>query len=87
VIVTGAVEGCVMCDRAQLRAADVYIENEWCVYASSRDPRDPADVLSGSGIIAPKAHRASPFDFTAEEWAGARLLDPCPAGRTSTPRS
>jgi diadenosine tetraphosphate (Ap4A) HIT family hydrolase len=46
----------------------VYFENEFCVYASTRDPRDPPDVLPGSGIVIPIAHRASPFDFTAEEW-------------------
>lgn len=50
------------------------MENEWCVYASSRDPRDPPDVLPGSGIIVPKAHRASPFDLTPEEWAATHDL-------------
>ncbi len=67
-------DDCVFCDRAPLRAAEVYFENDWCVYASSRDPRDPPDVLPGSGIIVPKAHRASPFDLTAEEWAATREL-------------
>jgi histidine triad (HIT) family protein len=65
---------CFFCERAELRAADVYLEDEWCVYASSRDPRDPSDVLPGTGIIVPKAHRASPFDLTAEEWAATREL-------------
>jgi diadenosine tetraphosphate (Ap4A) HIT family hydrolase len=66
---------CVFCDLTQFRAADVYIENDWCVYASSRDPRDPPpDVLPGSGVIVPKAHRASPFDLTAEEWAATHDL-------------
>lgn len=63
-----------MCDRGPLRAADVYIENEWCVYASSRDPRDPPDVLPGSGIVVSEAHRASPFDLTPEEWAARHDL-------------
>jgi diadenosine tetraphosphate (Ap4A) HIT family hydrolase len=65
---------CVFCERAALREADVYIENEWCVYASSRDPTDPPDVLPGSGIVVPKAHRPSPFDFTPEEWAATHDL-------------
>lgn len=65
---------CVFCDRTPLREADIYIENEWCVYASSRDPRDPPQVLPGSGIIVPKAHRASPFDLTAAEWTAIREL-------------
>ena len=59
---------CVFCSLANLRRADVYFENAFCVYASTRDPRDPPDVLPGSGIVVPIAHRASPFDFTAEEW-------------------
>jgi histidine triad (HIT) family protein len=63
--------GCVFCDREALRAdADVYFENDWFVYASTRDPRDPPDVLPGSGVAVPVAHKASPFDFTAEEWVG-----------------
>jgi diadenosine tetraphosphate (Ap4A) HIT family hydrolase len=58
-----------MCDRNFLRsAAEVYFENSRCAYASTRDPRDPADVLPGCGIAIPIAHRASPFDFTPEEW-------------------
>ena len=63
------VDECVFCDLNQLRAADVYIENSLCVYASTRDPRDPPDVLPGCGVIIPIAHKPSPFDFTDEEWA------------------
>jgi histidine triad (HIT) family protein len=67
--------GCVFCNRDGLRAAaEVYIENEHCVYASTRDPRDPPDVLPGSGVIVPVAHKASPFDFSPEEWAGVHGL-------------
>ncbi|HYZ19778.1 MAG TPA: HIT family protein [Gaiellaceae bacterium] len=65
---------CVFCDLTQFRAADVFFENAYCVYASTRDPRDPPDVLPGCGVIIPIAHRASPFDFTAEEWAATRDL-------------
>ena len=65
---------CVFCDRAPLREAEIYIENEWCVYASSHDPTDPPGVLPGSGIIVPKAHRASPFDLTPQEWSATREL-------------
>jgi diadenosine tetraphosphate (Ap4A) HIT family hydrolase len=62
-------EYCVMCDREFLRgAADVYLENEYFVYASSRDPSTPPDVLPGSGLAVPVAHRTSPFDFTPDEW-------------------
>jgi len=60
---------CVMCDRAAPRAAsDVTFENEYFVYASSRDPATPPDMLPGSGVAVPVAHLASPFDFASEEW-------------------
>jgi diadenosine tetraphosphate (Ap4A) HIT family hydrolase len=65
---------CVFCDLDRLRAAEVCIENALCVYASTRDPRDPSDVLPGCGVIVPKQHRPSPFDFTAAEWAATHDL-------------
>jgi histidine triad (HIT) family protein len=67
-------DDCGFCDRSPLRKAEVYIENEYCVYASTRDPRDPPDVLPGCGIIVPIAHRATPFDFTPDEWAATHEL-------------
>jgi diadenosine tetraphosphate (Ap4A) HIT family hydrolase len=69
------VSDCVFCDRDFLRGeAEVYLENEHCVYAATRDPRDPADVLPGSGVIVTIAHKASPFDFSVEEWAATHDL-------------
>jgi diadenosine tetraphosphate (Ap4A) HIT family hydrolase len=65
---------CVFCDLTYLRAAELCIENAFCLYAATRDPRDPPDVLPGSGVIVPLAHRASPFDFTDEEWAATHEL-------------
>jgi len=65
---------CVFCDLSRFRAAEVCIENDFCLYASTRDPRDPPDVLPGCGVVIPIAHRASPFDFTAEEWAATHEL-------------
>jgi diadenosine tetraphosphate (Ap4A) HIT family hydrolase len=65
---------CVFCDLRQFRAAEVCIENEHCLYASTRDPRDPADVLPGCGVIIPIAHRTSPFELTPEEWAATQEL-------------
>jgi diadenosine tetraphosphate (Ap4A) HIT family hydrolase len=64
----------VFCDLDTLRRAEVYIANAFCVYASTRDPRDPPDVLPGCGIIVPIAHRPSPFDFTPDEWAATQEL-------------
>jgi histidine triad (HIT) family protein len=65
---------CVFCDLTQFRAADLCIEDDFCLYATTRDPRDPPDVLPGCGVIIPIAHRPSPFDFTAEEWAATHEL-------------
>jgi hypothetical protein len=65
---------CVFCDLTQFRTADVCIENDFCLYASTRDPRDPPDVLPGCGVIIPLAHRQSPFDFTPQEWAATHDL-------------
>lgn len=65
---------CIFCDLARFRAAEVCIENDYCLYASTRDPRDPPDVLPGCGVIIPIAHRLSPFDFTAEEWQATHDL-------------
>jgi histidine triad (HIT) family protein len=59
---------CVFCDRDRLRGAEVFFENEYCMYSSSRDPRDAPDVLPGCGVIVPIAHKSSPFDFIREEW-------------------
>jgi len=68
-------DACVFCDRELLRSeAEVYLENEHCVYASTRDPRDPPDILPGCGVIVPIEHRGSPFDFTAEQWAATHEL-------------
>jgi histidine triad (HIT) family protein len=69
-----AEDACVFCDLAQFREADVCFENALCLYASTRDPRDPPDVLPGCGVIIPIAHRPSPFDFTDEEWMATHEL-------------
>ena len=37
------------------------------VHSVAIDTRD--EVLVGSAMIIPRAHRETPFDFTAEEWA------------------
>jgi len=67
-------DGCDFCDLTQFRAADICFENAHCLYASTHDPADPSGVLPGSGVIIPIAHRETPFDFTAEEWAATHEL-------------
>jgi histidine triad (HIT) family protein len=39
------------------------LRNELCFFA-----RSGSDVLEGSGIIVPYAHRPTVFDLTSEEW-------------------
>jgi diadenosine tetraphosphate (Ap4A) HIT family hydrolase len=61
-------------------ASEVYLETRWCVLVATRDPairaraKIAADVLPGSGVIIPIAHRRSPFDLTPEEWNDTREL-------------
>lgn len=68
------------CDLSWMRSADVFLENRWCVFVASDDAeirtraRLQPDVLPGSGIIIPIAHRASPFELTVEEWSATREL-------------
>lgn len=65
---------CHFCDLDAFRSAEVCIENDHCMYASSHDPRTDPDILPGSGIILPRAHRETPFDFTVEEWSATHEL-------------
>jgi diadenosine tetraphosphate (Ap4A) HIT family hydrolase len=68
------------CDLSWMRSADIFIENEFCVFISSEDAaiRTRAGlfpgVLPGSGVIVPIVHRTSPFDLTPEEWSATREL-------------
>ncbi len=53
-------EGCVFCDHGRLCEADLYFENDFCIYASTRDPRDPPDVVPGCGGIVRKSTELLP---------------------------
>jgi histidine triad (HIT) family protein len=65
---------CAFCDPELFRSAEVCVENDLCIYGSTRDPRDSPDVLPGCGIIVPRAHRISPFELTTQEWAATHAL-------------
>lgn len=47
----------------------IILENEHCLFLQA-----PQEVLIGSGIILPKAHRETVFDLTEEEWASTFSL-------------
>jgi len=63
---------CDFCDIETLRDAEVFLENESCVYAANGF--STPDVLPGSGIIVPREHRQSPFELTETEWTCTRML-------------
>ena len=58
-------EGCVFCDHDRLREADLYFENDFCIYSSTRDPRDPPDVIPGCAL---PHERAAPADRVGESF-------------------
>jgi diadenosine tetraphosphate (Ap4A) HIT family hydrolase len=64
---------CGFCDQERFRSADIYIENDLCIFFAPFDPKLRAeaklhpDVLPGSGAVIPIAHRAGPFELTSAE--------------------
>ena len=54
--------GCPFCPPV-LNVRQVILENAHCLFL-----RQPEEVLLGSGIIIPRAHRETVFDLTAQEW-------------------
>jgi histidine triad (HIT) family protein len=63
---------CEFCGIESFANAGLLIEDEHCFYAGF-GPVDP-DVLPGSGIVVPRAHRESPFELTAAEWTATHSL-------------
>jgi diadenosine tetraphosphate (Ap4A) HIT family hydrolase len=53
---------CAFCDPG-LRRREMQIENEYCIFLQHHQ-----EVLIGSGIIIPKAHRRTVFDQNENEW-------------------
>jgi hypothetical protein len=75
-------DGCHFCDQqARFRKADLYIENDFCIFFAALGNAElraeaglPPEVLPGSGTVIPIAHRTSPIDLTADEWAATHDL-------------
>lgn len=63
---------CEFCDVELFHAAGVFIESELSFFAANS--AGARQVLPGSGIICPRAHRESPFELTAEEWADTQAM-------------
>jgi diadenosine tetraphosphate (Ap4A) HIT family hydrolase len=58
--------GCMFCDLGALRrGAEVTMENDLCLFADEAR----AEILPGSAVIVPKAHRPTVFDLSTAEIA------------------
>jgi diadenosine tetraphosphate (Ap4A) HIT family hydrolase len=60
---------CPFCHLQHDGQPPVVLENEHCQFL-----QEPQEVLIGSGLIIPKAHRETVFDLTEEEWAATFSL-------------
>ncbi|MCP8971317.1 HIT family protein [Ectobacillus ponti] len=56
-------EGCPLCNLALQEGQQVVLQNQLCRFLQI-----PQEVLIGSGLIVPIAHRETVFDVTPEEW-------------------
>ena len=56
--------GCPFCNLDDNGRQGVVLENEHCLFL-----QEPQEVLVGSGLIVPRAHRETVFDLSPEEWA------------------
>ncbi len=56
-------KGCPFCSIIDQKDQGIVLGNELCVFL-----QEPQEVLIGSGIIVPRAHRETVFDLTGEEW-------------------
>ena len=54
---------CPFCNLETNSRQNVVLTNEHCLFLM-----EPQEVLIGSGIIIPKAHRRTVFDLTPSEW-------------------
>lgn len=54
---------CPFCNPEAAARQNIALSNEWCLFI-----QEPQEVLVGSGIIIPIAHREDVFELTATEW-------------------
>lgn len=60
---------CPFCQLELNEQQKVVLQNDHCLFLQM-----PHEVLVGSGIIIPRAHRETVFDLTAVEWAATHAL-------------
>ncbi|MBE4909544.1 HIT family protein [Bacillus luteolus] len=56
-------KNCPLCNVESLEGQKVVFENDYCLFLQM-----PQEVLIGSGLIVPKAHRETLFELTKQEW-------------------
>ncbi len=66
-------EPCTFCDIDGFRQSEICIENRYALYASNGFSSHQ-EVLPGSGVIVPLAHRLGPFELSREEWEAVHDL-------------
>jgi diadenosine tetraphosphate (Ap4A) HIT family hydrolase len=62
-------EDCPFCHPEFDNAQAIVLSNEHCLFLQK-----PQEVLVGSGLIVPRAHRDNVFELTSEEWAATNEL-------------
>lgn len=62
---------CPFCFPQQDPQQHIVLENTTCYFLQHDQHQD---ILEGSGVIVPKAHRPTPFDLTEDEWRDSHTL-------------
>ncbi len=62
---------CIFCSPHEDPHQHIVLENETCYFLQHDHHQD---VLEGSGVIVPKAHRLTAFDLTPQEWMDLQAL-------------
>jgi diadenosine tetraphosphate (Ap4A) HIT family hydrolase len=60
---------CPFCELVQKNGPHAVLGNEHCMFL-----QEPQEVLIGSGVIIPRAHRETVFDLIEEEWVATFSL-------------
>jgi diadenosine tetraphosphate (Ap4A) HIT family hydrolase len=60
---------CPFCNPLTFKEQNIILENEFCLFLQM-----PQDILKGSGLIVPRAHRETVFDLSPEEWSATNDL-------------
>ncbi|CQR46823.1 HIT domain protein [Paraliobacillus sp. PM-2] len=62
---------CTLCEIKETINQHILFENETCMYIQKESEQE---VLEGSGLIIPKAHKLNVFQLSREEWMDTQEL-------------